>query len=100
MLNPLLIYNDYAVIYRFIPIDQETSVQEIIWLVREDAEEGRDYELDRLCWLWDVTTVADKLIIEKNQEGVNSRFYEPGPLAEMEFYTQRFLDYYVARLRA
>ena len=100
MLNPLLIYNDYAVIYRFIPIDQETSVQEIIWLVHEDAEEGRDYELDRLCWLWDVTTVADKLIIEKNQEGVNSRFYEPGPLAEMEFYTQRFLDYYVARLRA
>ncbi|MGB1161101.1 MAG: aromatic ring-hydroxylating oxygenase subunit alpha [Alphaproteobacteria bacterium] len=100
MLNPLLIYNDYAVIYRFIPIDQETSVQEIIWLVHEDAEEGRDYELDRLCWLWDVTTVADKLIIEKNQEGVNSRFYEPGPLADMEFYTQRFLDYYVARLRA
>lgn len=100
MLNPLLIYNDYAVIYRFIPIDQETSVQEIIWLVHENAEEGRDYELDRLCWLWDVTTVADKLIIEKNQEGVNSRFYEPGPLAEMEFYTQRFLDYYVARLRA
>ena len=100
MLNPLLIYNDYAVIYRFIPINQETSVQEIIWLVHEDAQEGRDYDLDRLCWLWDVTTVADKLIIEKNQEGVNSRFYEPGPLAEMEFYTQRFLDYYVARLRA
>jgi Rieske 2Fe-2S family protein len=100
MLNPLLIYNDHAVLYRFIPIDHETSVQEIIWLVHEDAEEGQDYDLDRLCWLWDVTTVADKQIIEKNQEGVNSRYYEPGPLAEMEFYTQRFLDYYIARLRA
>ena len=100
MFNPMLIYNDYAVLYRFVPISQGKSVQEIIWLVHEDAEEGRDYDLERLCWLWDVTTVADKHIIEKNQEGVNSRFYEPGPLAEMEFYTQRFLDYYVAKLSA
>lgn len=100
MFNPMLIYNDYAVLYRFIPISQSESVQEIIWLVHEDAQEGRDYDVERLCWLWDVTTVADKHIIEKNQDGVNSRFYEPGPLAEMEFYTQRFLDYYVAKLSA
>ncbi|MAW52631.1 MAG: hypothetical protein CME01_07375 [Geminicoccus sp.] len=100
MLNPILIYNDYAVIYRFVPVDHQTSIQEIIWLVHEEAEEGRDYDLEHLCWLWDVTTKADKHIIEKNQEGVNSRYYQPGPLAEMEFYTQRFLDYYIARLSA
>ena len=87
-------------IYRFVPVDHQTSIQEIIWLVHEEAEEGRDYDLEHLCWLWDVTTKADKHIIEKNQEGVNSRYYQPGPLAEMEFYTQRFLDYYIARLSA
>ena len=96
-LNPLLVYNDHAVIYRFIPIDRERSVQEILWLVHEDAEEGRDYDLQRLTWLWDATTKADKHIIEKNQKGVNSRFYQPGPLAEMEV-TQRFINYYLERL--
>jgi len=97
MLNPMLIYNDHVVIYRFIPVDLDHSIQEIIWLVREDAREDHDYDLSRLTWLWDVTTIADKLIIEKNQEGVNSRYYIPGPLAGMEAYTQRFIDYYFTR---
>ena len=98
ILNPMLIYCDHALIYRFIPVDKGTSIQEIIWLVHEDAEEGEDYDLERLKWLWDVTTVADKRIIEKNQEGVNSRFYEPGPLVAMEAYTQRFIEAYLTTL--
>jgi Rieske 2Fe-2S family protein len=100
ILNPMLIYNDHVVIYRFLPVDRHISVQEIIWLVRDDAVEGRDYVPERLTWLWDVTTQADKWIIENNQQGVNSRYYEPGPLAEMEAYTQRFIDLYAARLTA
>ncbi len=99
ILNPMLIYCDHMVIYRFIPVDKDTSVQEIIWLVREDAQEGVDYDLDRLTWLWDVTTVADKHIIEKNQQGVNSRYYEPGPFVDMEVYTQRFISAYLQTLK-
>jgi Rieske 2Fe-2S family protein len=98
ILNPMLVYCDHALIYRFIPIDKDNSVQEIIWLVHEDAQEGTDYDLDRLKWLWDVTTIADKRIIEKNQEGVNSRFYEPGPFVGMEAYTQRFIEAYLTTL--
>lgn len=98
ILNPILVYCDYALIYRFIPVDKDTSIQEIIWLVHEDSQEGTDYDLDRLKWLWDVTTIADKRIIEKNQEGVNSRFYEPGPLVGMEAYTQRFIEAYLTTL--
>lgn len=98
--NPMLVYCDHAVIYRFIPVDKDNSIQEIIWLVREDAVEGQDYDKAELTWLWDVTTIADKLIIEKNQEGVRSRYYEPGQLAGMEAYTRRFLDLYAARLSA
>ena len=81
MLSYFLFYSDHGVVYRFTPIDVQTTDCEIIWLVRDDAEEGKDYDVDRMKWLWDVTTIEDKLIIEKNQEGVNSRFYEPGPYA-------------------
>ncbi|WP_083098471.1 aromatic ring-hydroxylating oxygenase subunit alpha [Pseudophaeobacter leonis] len=98
ILNPMLIYCDHMVIYRFIPVDKDNSIQEILWLVREDAVEGEDYDLDRLVWLWDVTTKSDKTIIEKNQEGVNSRYYEPGPFVEMETYTKRFVDSYLQSL--
>ncbi len=94
-----LMYCDYVVLYRFTALTQETADCDITWLVRGDAEEGRDYDRDRLIWLWDVTTHADKTIIERNQQGVKSRFYEPGPLSTMENYTWKFLSWYLDTLR-
>jgi phenylpropionate dioxygenase-like ring-hydroxylating dioxygenase large terminal subunit len=98
LLNPFLIYCDYVAVYRFIPIDKDTSIQEIIWLVRDNADLGSETAVDRLKWLWDVTTVSDKCIIEKNQEGINSRYYKPGPFSSMEKYTRLFVDFYLERL--
>ncbi|MEY8843218.1 SRPBCC family protein, partial [Cribrihabitans sp. XS_ASV171] len=97
-LNPMLIYPDHAVLYRFFPVDALHSVQEVIWLVHEEAEEGRDYDQAALIWLWDVTTQADKRIIEDNQRGVASRFYRPGPLVEMEAWMALFIDSYIDTL--
>jgi Rieske 2Fe-2S family protein len=72
---------------------------EVIWLVRDDARSGVDYDLERLTWLWKVTSVADKRIIELNQQGINSRFYEPGPYSPMEQHTRRFVEWVLAELR-
>ena len=71
------------------------STCDITWLVRGDAEEGKDYDMARLIWLWDVTTEADKRIIENNAAGVNSRFYQPGPYSKMEHYLWRFISWYL-----
>jgi Rieske 2Fe-2S family protein len=98
MLNPMLVYCDHAVLYRFIPVDAETAAQELIWLVHEDAEAGRDYDPARLAWLWDVTTQADKRIVEANMAGVADRHYAPGPLVGMERYVARFIDAYQRRI--
>lgn len=93
-----LAYCDYVVLYRFVPLSKEATDCEIIWLVRGDAEEGKDYDLEALIWLWDVTTIADKRIIQDNSLGVNSRFYEPGPFTPMEYYTQVFTEWYLHSL--
>lgn len=90
-----LAYPDYVVIYAFRPNGVDHSTCDITWLVRGDSQEGADYEKDRLTWLWDVTTEADKRIIENNAAGVNSRFYEPGPYSEMEHYLWRFISWYL-----
>jgi phenylpropionate dioxygenase-like ring-hydroxylating dioxygenase large terminal subunit len=90
-----LLYCDHVVIYRFTPLTLDTADCDITWLVRGDAEEGKDYAKEKLTWLWDVTTYADKTIIERNQQGVNSRYYRPGPLSEMEDYTWKFLSWYL-----
>lgn len=90
-----LAYPDHVVIYAFKPLGPQRADCDITWLVRGDAEEGKDYDKEKLTWLWDVTTEADKRIIERNAQGVRSRFYEPGPLSSMEKYTWSFLSWYL-----
>lgn len=93
-----LAYPDHGMMYLFVPRDPQTTDMEIVWLVREDAREGVDYDLAKLTWLWDVTTIADKRIIDQNQQGVNSRYYEPGPYGPMETQTRSFTEWYLQEI--
>ena len=93
-----IFYPDHAVLYRFQPRDVQKTDMDIVWLVHKDAEEGRDYDRASLTWMWEVTSEADKTIILNNQRGVNSRYYEPGPLSEMEEFTTRFIDWYLSEI--
>ncbi len=95
----LLAYSDHVVCYVFTPVDHGNSRCEITWLVRADAEEGRDYDVTELTWLWDVTTQADKQIIVNNYEGVRSRYYEPGPYAGMEYAERTYVEWLLGELR-
>jgi phenylpropionate dioxygenase-like ring-hydroxylating dioxygenase large terminal subunit len=94
-----LAYPDHGLIYRFVPRRVDRTDMEVIWLVRADARPGVDYDPERLTWLWTVTSVADKRIIELNQQGITSRYYEPGPYAPMEQHSARFIDWLLAELR-
>jgi Rieske 2Fe-2S family protein len=99
-LSAFLAYADHGVIYRFLPRAARRTEMEVIWLVDGAAEAGRDYDRDRLAWLWDVTSQADKRIIECNQAGVASRAYEPGPFSLMEPGTRAYVERYLGEMRA
>ena len=99
-ISDFLAYADHGLVYRFIPRSVDRTEMEVLWLVHEDAVEGRDYDLARLTWLWQVTSVEDKQIIERNQEGVNSRYYEPGPYSLQERYAGHFVDWYLTDIGA
>lgn len=91
--------NDYATLFRFIPISSDKTDFEIVWLVREDAVEGRDYDLERLTWLWCVTTAQDKTLAENNQLGVDSRGYVGGPYSRLESGPADFVRWYLDEIR-
>jgi Rieske 2Fe-2S family protein len=98
-LNYFLVYSDHAVGYVFTPVADKTSRAKIFWLVRGDAVEGKDYDLDELMWLWDVTMLADEAIIVNNWKGVNSKYYKPGPFSDMEDHEQQFVNWLLQELR-
>lgn len=95
----MLAYSDHVVVYVFTPLDHLNCQCEIYWLVRGDAVVGRDYDVDALTWLWDVTTLADERIIVNNWSGVKSRFYRPGPFSGMERAEQVYIDWILQELR-
>ena len=90
-----LAYPDHGVVYLFVPRGPQETDMEVIWLVEGSAREGVDYQKDPLAWMWHVTSIADKRIIEDNQRGVNSRYYEPGPYTDMEVLSRRFSEWYL-----
>ncbi|MDO7835584.1 aromatic ring-hydroxylating dioxygenase subunit alpha [Sphingobium sp. HBC34] len=91
-------YNDHAVIFQFNPVSvQETDVI-VTWLVDQDADLST-IDIDALTFLWDVTTVQDKKIIEANAAGVRSPAYRPGPYTVLEEQTANFVADYMAVMR-
>jgi Rieske 2Fe-2S family protein len=98
-LNHFLAYADYGAIFRYAPRSVDRTDLVVTWLVRGDAEQGVDFDIDRLTWLWRVTAAADRTIVENNQRGVSSRFYEPGPYAlPIESSTNRLIEWYLDAL--
>jgi len=94
-----LAYPDHGLVYLFMPRGAERTDMEVLWLVDGKAEEGRDYSKEEVIWLWDITSLADKRIIEHNQQGVNSRYYVPGPYGPMERMTRMFSAWYKEQIR-
>jgi Rieske 2Fe-2S family protein len=99
-LSAFLAYPDYGVMYRFSPRGVLETDMEVLWLVQATAEAGRDYDVEALTWLWDITSLADKKIIERNQAGVLSRAYQPGPFSLMEPGTRQYVERYVGEMAA
>ncbi len=92
----MLNYPDHCVLYRFVPRGLKQTDMQVVWFVNSDAQEGSDYNIETLTWLWHQTTKEDEEIIVRNSAGVNSHFFEPGPYhPEFEALCIKFVDWYL-----
>ena len=90
----MLNYPDHCVLYRFIPRSLTQTDMQLVWFVNADAEEGKDYDKEKLSWLWDHTSLEDEFIILRNSE-VSIRNFEPGPYhPEYEGECLSFIQWY------
>jgi phenylpropionate dioxygenase-like ring-hydroxylating dioxygenase large terminal subunit len=94
----LVCANDYAMLTRFTPISVLETEAQATWLVRGDAVEGRDYNVDDVTWLWRKTLEEDFTITENNQKGVCSRRYQPGPYSQMEKPLAKLMSWYLHQI--
>jgi Rieske 2Fe-2S family protein len=90
--------SDHAWITHLKPRTTTMTDVEVSWLVRNDAVEGVDYDVDRLTELWRITAEQDWIICESNQAGVASCRYQPGPFAPSESQIQVFDQWYLSEI--
>ncbi|MEO9654859.1 aromatic ring-hydroxylating oxygenase subunit alpha [Marinomonas sp.] len=87
--------SDHFIVFRVLPISAQETMVTTKWFVHKDAVEGVDYDSDNLRHVWDATNEQDKVLGERNQLGINSIGYQPGPYSETyEFGVINFLDWY------
>lgn len=89
--------NDYLTMFQMIPRSATETDVILTWLVDKDAD--TDVDPEKIAWMWDVTTVQDKIITEDNASGIASRAYRPGPYTPLESQTSFFIETYLSEMR-
>jgi Rieske 2Fe-2S family protein len=90
--------SDHLFMFSALPVGPEETIVVAKWLVHKDAQEGVDYEVDKLTALWNITNLQDRELAENNQRGVNARGYTPGPYSqEAETLVMHFVDWYCTK---
>ncbi len=90
---------DYAVMVRMMPLDPLRTVVSTTWLVDRDAVEGEHYDLQNLIRVWTVTNAEDGALVARNQLGVRSAGYMPGPYSPaLEAGVIKFVEWYCEQM--
>lgn len=92
--------SDHILTFAVFPIDRERTLVRTTWLVNADAEEGKDYDVEKLTHVWDATNNQDAHFVAETQRGTASPEYVPGPLSGTEFMVDLFHRWYDERMRA
>ena len=82
-----------------LPAGPQLTAVRVCWLVNEQAVAGRDYQLADLLPFWQLTSEQDWAICERQQRGVNSTAYTPGPYSTYkETNVDNFVRWYLKQL--
>lgn len=93
--------SDHIVSFSVLPLAPDRTLLRTRWLVHKEAEEGVDYDVDRLTSVWTATNSQDGALVERAHQGIGSPAYEPGPYSPFtEGLVDKFCDWYLRRLDA
>jgi Rieske 2Fe-2S family protein len=91
---------DHGVSTRLLPAGPQRTAIRVWWLVHAEAVEGRDYDLATLMPFWQLTSEQDWQICQRQQIGVNSSAYTPGPYSPFkEYNVDSFVRWYLKMVK-
>lgn len=91
--------SDHIVSFSVLPIAANRTLLRTRWLVHKDAQEGVDYDVNKLSSVWIATNAQDSALVERTHLGVSSPAYQPGPYSPYtEGLVNVFTEWYLKHL--
>jgi Rieske 2Fe-2S family protein len=91
--------SDHVVSFSVLPIAANRTLLRTRWLVHKDAQEGVDYDVNKLSSVWIATNAQDSALVERTHLGVSSPAYQPGPYSPYtEGLVNVFCEWYLKHL--
>jgi Rieske 2Fe-2S family protein len=90
---------DHVVTFSLTPLGPDRTLLRTSWLVREDAEEGVDYDIDHLTAVWRATNDQDGYLSALNHSGIVTDGYRQGPYSLEEKLVEYFKNFYADNAR-
>ena len=91
---------DHVVTFSLVPMGPDKTLLRTSWLVREDAVEGVDYDVEKLTAVWRATNRQDSYLAAINHRGITASGYRQGPYSTEEKLIEFFKDFYTGNARA
>lgn len=95
----MLGFNDYAILMRFTPRTATTSDVAITWLVDRDAQEDKDFHVEKVSEVGLAVMTADVQLTDMQQKGVSSSRYVAGLYSNQERLISSFVAWYLKRFQ-
>ena len=93
--------SDHVVSFSVLPLAANRTLLRTRWLVHKDAQEGVDYDVNKLSSVWIATNAQDSALVERTHLGVSSPAYQPGPYSPYtEGLVNVFCEWYLKHLAA
>ena len=90
---------DHVVTFSLTPLAPDRTLLRTSWLVREDAEEGIDYDPANLAAVWRATNRQDGYLSALNHAGISTDGYRQGPYSLEEKLVEHFKGFYADTAR-
>jgi len=93
--------SDHVVSFSVWPLAAGKTLLRTRWLVHKDAQQGVDFDVERLTAVWKATNDQDCALVARAHQGISSPAYLPGPYsAYTEDLVDTFCTWYLSHLQA
>ena len=93
--NSFVANTEFVILFVFVPVSTNKTIVKLMWCTHKDAE----VDIEKMIFLWTITTQEDAILCEINQKGIESKSFVPGKYGKLETALVQYQKFYLSHLQ-